>query len=124
MAFLSIVYRFVINFTFLAVVYYSLNFMEKYPQRATVAFLVLAYSAMRAASTLRSFYFYQKIEKLEAETRRLQTLSHQGTGEAGTRKQIVEETARFRRDGEMKSYVDLFFLALIVVLCVVKIVTQ
>jgi hypothetical protein len=66
MVFLSFVYRFVTNFALLAMVYFSLNFMEKYPNRAILAMLVLVYTGMRAASTLRAFYFYQKIEKLEA----------------------------------------------------------
>ena len=64
MKILSHAYRFVSNFLFLALVYYSLNFMEKYPQRATLAILVLVYAAMRAATALRSFYFFQKIERL------------------------------------------------------------
>jgi hypothetical protein len=55
---LGYVYRVVSNFAFLALVYYSLNFMEKYHQRATIAILVLIYAGMRAASALRSFYFY------------------------------------------------------------------
>ena len=37
MKFLSYAYRFLSNFIFLALVYYSLNFMEKYQQRAVVA---------------------------------------------------------------------------------------
>jgi hypothetical protein len=40
------------------------------------------------------------------------------------RKQIVADAAKLRRDGELKAYMDLFFLALIVLLCVAKIVTQ
>jgi len=32
--------------------------------------------------------------------------------------------AQLRRDGEIKSYIDLFFLAAIVLLCVAKIVTN
>jgi hypothetical protein len=124
MAFLSIIYRFVTNFAFLAMVYFSLNFMEKYPNRAILAILVLVYSAMRAASTLRAFYFFQKIEKLETETRRLQAPINDGGGGTAARKQIVVDVARLRRDGELKSYMDLFFLALIVLLCVAKIVTQ
>lgn len=62
MVFLSFVYRFVTNFAFMAMVYFSLNFMEKYQNRAIIAILVLVYTGMRAASTLRAFYFYQKIE--------------------------------------------------------------
>ena len=37
MAFLSIIYRFLTNFAFMAMVYFSLNFMEKYPNRAIAA---------------------------------------------------------------------------------------
>lgn len=81
MIFLSFVYRFVTNFAFMAMVYFSLNFMEKYQNRAIIAILVLVYAAMRAASTLRAFYFFQKIEKLEAETRRLQGPINDGSGE-------------------------------------------
>ena len=121
MVFLTFVYRFISNFAFLAVVYFSLNFMEKYQNRAILAILVLAYSAMRAASALHSFYFFQKIEKLEGEARRLQSVTNEATA---ARKQIVTEAARLRRDAELKSYMDLFFLALIVLLCVAKIVTQ
>ena len=124
MVFLSFVYRFVTNFAFLAMVYFSLNFMENYQHRAILAILVLVYSAMRAASTLRAFYFYQKIEKLEAETRRLQAPINDGNGGTNARKQIVTDVARLRRDGELKSYMDLFFLALIVLLCVAAIVRQ
>ena len=124
MAFLSIIYRFLTNFAFMAMVYFSLNFMEKYPNRAMLAILVLVYSAMRAASTLRSFYFFQKIEKLEVETRRLQGPINDGSGGTNARKQVVTDVARLRRDGEIKSYMDLFFLALIVLLCVANIMRQ
>ena len=76
---LGYVYRVLSNFAFLAVVYYSLNFMEKYHHRAIVAILVLVYATMRGISALRSFYFFQKIERLELETRRLAAVA----GEAG-----------------------------------------
>ncbi|WP_368507940.1 hypothetical protein [Bradyrhizobium lupini] len=124
MVFLSFVYRFVTNFAFMAMVYFSLNFMEKYQNRAIIAILVLVYTGMRAASTLRAFYFYQKIEKLEAETKRLQAPLNEGTGGTSVRKQVVVDVARLRRDGEVKSYMDLFFLALIVLLCVANIMRQ
>ncbi|CUT15313.1 Bll5254 protein [Bradyrhizobium sp.] len=124
MVFLSFVYRFVTNFAFMAMVYFSLNFMEKYQNRAIIAILVLIYSGMRAASTLRAFYFYQKIERLEAETKRLQGPINDGAGGTNTRKQVVVDVARLRRDGEVKSYMDLFFLALIVLLCVANIMRQ
>ena len=103
MVFLSFVYRFLTNFAFMAMVYFSLNFMEKYPNRAILAILVLVYAAMRAASTLRAFYFFQKIERLEAETRRLQAPINDGSGGTTARKQVVADVARLRRDGELKS---------------------
>lgn len=124
MVFLSFVYRFVTNFAFMAMVYFSLNFMEKYQNRAIIAILVLVYSGMRAASTLRAFYFYQKIERLEAETKRLQGPINDGAGGTSARKQVVADVARLRRDGELKSYMDLLFMALIVLLCVANIMRQ
>lgn len=124
MVFLSFVYRFMTNFAFMTMVYFSLNFMEKYQNRAIIAILVLVYAGMRAASTLRAFYFFQKIEKLEAETKRLQAPINDGSGGTNARKQVVADVARLRRDGELKSYMDLFFLALIVLLCVANIMRQ
>jgi hypothetical protein len=79
---------------------------------------------MRAASALRSFYFFQRIERLELEARRLANVAAEGPGSSSTRRQIVNEVAGLRQAGEMKSYIDLLFLALIVLLCVSKIVTD
>lgn len=124
MRLLSFAYRFLTNFAFLAAVYFSLNYIEKYNNRAVLAILVLVYSGMRAASALRSFYFYQRIERLEAEARRLQTALGEAKGTASPRRQIVIDVVRLRRDAEIKSYIDLFFLAAVVLLCVSKIVTD
>lgn len=124
MKFLSHAYRFVSNFLFLALVYYSLNFIEKYPQRAVLAILVLIYAAMRSASALRSFYFFQRIERLELEVRRLSGLAGEGPAAAASRKQIVSDVSVLRRAGEINSYIDLLFLAMVVLLCVSKIVTN
>jgi hypothetical protein len=124
MRLLSFVYRFISNFAFLSVVYFSLNFMEKYNNRAILAILVLVYTAMRAASTLRSFYFFQKIERLEIETRRLMASAADSAGISASRRQAVSDVGGLRRDAEMKAYMDLFFLACIVLLCVAKIVTE
>ena len=98
--------------------------MEKYQQRAIVAILVLVYAAMRAASALRTFYFYQKIERLELDARRLAALTGEGPAALNSRKQIVTDVTVLRRAGEIKSYIDLLFLALIVLLCISKIVTN
>lgn len=124
MRILTHVYRFISNFLFLALVYYSLNFMEKYPQRATLAILVLVYAAMRAATALRSFYFFQRIERLEFETRRLVGMLGEGPAASTQRKQVVTDVTALRRAGEINSYIDLLFLAMIVLLCVSKIVTN
>jgi hypothetical protein len=124
MILLSYIYRFVSNFVFLALVYFSLNFMEKYEHRALVAFLVLVYAAMHAASALRSFYFFQRIERLEGEARRLGMAMVEGPSSAASRKQIVVAVAELRHAGEIKSYIDLLFLALVILLCIAKIVTN
>jgi hypothetical protein len=124
MRLLSHAYRFLSNFVFLAMVYYSLNFIEKYQQRAILAILVLAYAAMRAASALRSFYFFQRIERLELEARRLAAATGEGPTALTSRKQIVVDVGVLRRAGEINAYIDLLFLAMIVMLCVSKIVTN
>ncbi|MGA8899282.1 hypothetical protein [Bradyrhizobium sp.] len=124
MKFLSYLYRFASNFLFLVLVYFSLNFLDKYEQRVIVAVLVLVYCAMRAASSLRSFYFFQRIERLEVETRRLSAAAGEGHSGSSQRKLVVNEVSALRQAGEMKAYIDLLFLALIVLLCVSKIVTN
>ena len=123
MKILGYVYRVVSNFAFLALVYYSLNFMEKYNQRAIVAILVLIYASMSAFSALRSFYFFQKIERLELEARRLAGTTGE-VGAAAQRRHVVSDVSALRQNGEMKSYIDLFFLAMVVLLCIAKIVTN
>jgi ABC-type transport system involved in cytochrome bd biosynthesis fused ATPase/permease subunit len=124
MQFFNHVYRFFSNFLFLAFVYFSLNFIEKYQHRATLAILVLIYSAMRAATALRSFYFFQRIERLEGEARRLAAVLDEGPAAASSRRQVVTDVAMLRQAGEISSYIDLLFLALIVLLCISKIVTN
>ena len=123
MTFLSYAYRFVSNFVFLALVYFSLNFLPKYEHRVIVSVLVLVYAGMHAATALRSFYFFQRIERLEAEARRLALAAGEGPGAQASRKQIVSEVSGLRHAGEMKAYIDLLFLALVILLCIAKIVT-
>jgi hypothetical protein len=124
MKFLGYAYRVVSNFVFLALVYYSLNLIEKYPQRAMLSALILVYAAMHSISALRSFYFFQRIERLEGETRRLATSVAEGPSASAARKQIVGDVAQLRHAGEMKAYIDLLFLALVILLCIAKIVTN
>ena len=124
MTFLSYAYRFASNFVFLALVYFSLNFVQKYEHRVVVSILVLVYAGMHAASALRSFYFFQRIERLEGEARRLAAAAAEGPNSASARKQIVSEVSELRHAGEVKSYIDLLFLALVILLCIAKIVTN
>jgi hypothetical protein len=79
---------------------------------------------MRAASALRSFYFFQRIERLELEARRPAGRTGDGPAASAARKQIINDVGTLRHAGEMKAYIDLLFLALVVVLCVSKIVTN
>ena len=120
----SYAYRFVSNFVFLALVYFSLNFLPKYEHRVIVSVLVLVYAGMHAATALRSFYFFQRIERLEGEARRLAAIAAEGPGAAASRKLIVNEVGGLRHAGEMKAYIDLLFLALVILLCIAKIVTN
>ena len=124
MIFLGYAYRFLSNFVFLALVYLALNFLDKYQHRVVVAVLVLVYAGMYAASALRSFHFFQRIERLEGEARRLAAAAAEGPNSATARKQIVADVTALRYAGEMKSYIDLLFLALVILLCIVKIVTN
>lgn len=119
MTLLSYCYRFVSNFAFLAVVYFTLNFITKYEERTIIAALVLAYAAMRVASALRQFHFFARIERLETEARTAFTNVIDSPG----KKQALREVATLRHQGELKAYIDLLFLGLIVLLCVAKIVT-
>jgi hypothetical protein len=124
MLFLSYAYRFLSNFVFLTLVYFALNFLDKYQHRVVVAVLVLVYAGMHAASALRSFHFFQRIERLEDEARRLAAAAAEGPNLATARKQIVGDVTALRSAGEMKSYIDLLFLALVILLCIAKIVTN
>ena len=124
MVFLSYVYRFLSNFVFLALVYFALNFLEKYQHRVVVAVLVLVYAGMHAVSALRSFHFFQRVERLELEARRLVAALGEGPNSTSTRKQVIAEVGTLRHSGEMKAYIDLLFLAIVILLCVAKIVTN
>ena len=124
MQLLSYAYRFLSNFVFLALVYLALNFLEKYQHRVVVAILVLVYAGMHAASALRSFHFFQRIERLEMEARRLVAALGEGPNSTSSRKQVVTEVTALRHAGEIKAYIDLLFLAIVILLCVAKIVAN
>ena len=124
MRLLGFIYRFVTNFAFLATVYLSLNYIEKYNNRAILAISILIYAGLRAAIALRSFYFFQRIERLEIESRRVIALVTQGGATSPIKTRTVADVTLLRRDGEIKSYIDLFFLAAVVLLCVAKIVND
>ena len=119
----SFIYRAASNFALLAATYLSLNYIEQYQNRAILAMVILSYAGMRSVTVLRSFQFFSRIERLELELRRI--LNALGEAAAGTStRQVVSEVSVLRHDGEQKSYVDLFFLAAIVILCAAKIVTN
>ena len=124
MVFLSYAYRFLSNFVFLALVYFALNFLEKYQHRVVVAVLVLVYAGMHAASALRSFHFFQRIERLELEARRLVAALGEGPNSTSTRKQVIIEVSALRHAGEIKAYIDLLFLAIVILLCLAKIMAS
>ncbi len=124
MNFASLIYRFFSNFAFLAAVYLSLNYIEKYQNRAVLAIVILLYAGMRSVSVVRSFHFLGRIEKLEADVRKLGSMLGDGPISQVVNRQTVTEVAQLRRDGEKKSYIDLFFLAAVVIFCVGKIVTN
>ena len=123
MLFLGYACRFISNFVFLALVYFALNFLEKYQHRTIVAVLVLVYAGMHAATALRSFHFFQRIERLELEARRLVAATGDRPNSTSARQQLITDVSALRHAGEMKSYVDLLFLALVMLLCIAKIVT-
>jgi hypothetical protein len=124
MLILSYAYRVLSNFVFLALVYLALNFLDKYQHRVVVAVLVLIYAAMHAASALRSFHFFQRIERLELEVRRLLAAIGEGMSLPSARKQIVTDVTALRHAGEIKAYIDLLFLAIVLLLCIAKIVAN
>ena len=124
MKFLGYVYRILSNFVFLALVYYSLNFMEKYQQRAIVAILVLVYASMRAASAFRSFIFSSASSGSNSKRAVLRASPARAPPRLPRASISSPMSASLRRDGEMKAYIDLLFLAMVIVLCVSKIVTD
>lgn len=124
MKFLGYLNRFISNFAFLALAYYSLNLMEKYQQRVILAVLILVYAALHGVAAFRSFYFFHRIERLEKETRRLGVVAESGPSDTAARKIIVGEVAGLRRSGELNTYMDLMFLTLVTLLCFSKIVTD
>ncbi len=126
MLFLSYAYRVLSNFVFLALVYFALNFLEKYQHRVVVAVLVLIYAGMHAASALRSFHFFQRIERLELERRR-GWLAALGEGPNSAARAQADRHRRHRAaltPAKSKAYIDLLFLAIVILLCIAKIVTN
>lgn len=119
----SFIYRALSNFALLAATYLSLNYIEQYQNRAILAMVILSYAGMRSVTVLRSFQFFSRIERLELELRRVLNALGEAAAKTSTR-QVVSDVSVLRHDGERKSYIDLFFLAAIVILCAAKIVTN
>jgi hypothetical protein len=51
-------------------------------------------------------------------------LTGEGPNASTARKQIVADVSVLRRAGEINAYIDLLFLAMVVLLCVSRIVTN
>ena len=95
MKILGYVYRFVSNFAFLALVYYSLNFMEKYQQRAIVAILVLVYAL--DARDLGAAFVLLLPEDRAARTRGAPSRRLPGRGPGGVMPHASKSSPRWRR---------------------------
>ncbi len=115
---LSLTYRFISNFALLAMAYFSLNLIENYDQRAVLALLIMAYAGTRIVSAIRSFQFHGKIEQLESDFKRV--LGAIDEIKSRPVPAIVTQVGTLRRHGEMKAYLDLFFLSVIVIICITK----
>jgi hypothetical protein len=48
----------------------------------------------------------------------------EGPSSTSARKQVVTDVSALRQAGEMKAYIDLLFLAIVILLCIAKIVTN
>ena len=48
----------------------------------------------------------------------------EGPNSTSARKQVVSDVGALRHAGEVKAYIDILFLALVILLCIAKIVTN
>ena len=64
------------------------------------------------------------LSRLELEARRLVAALGEGPNSTSTRRQVITEVSALRHAGEIKSYIDLLFLAIVMLLCIAKIVTN
>jgi hypothetical protein len=122
MKYLSYIYRFTLNLVLLVVVYFSLNFVEKYEQRTILAALVMVYAALMCISALSSIHSFQSVERLERETGRL--IQAIDAAASLARFETINNVTEFRKASEIRSYIDLLIHILIVVLCISKIVAS
>jgi hypothetical protein len=56
--------------------------------------------------------------------RRIGALPNETATAVAQRKLVAAEVGSLRQAGEMKAYIDLLFLALVILLCIAKIVTN
>ena len=115
---LSYLYRFASNAAFLSVSYVALNYLTQYSERILVAYLILLCCAMRIVSVICQLVFLQKVKLLEIEAG-----AFVGTCPArrATRNRAIRSATVSRQQSEWKAYIDLVFLVLISLLCVVRI---
>jgi hypothetical protein len=122
MKYLSYAYRFILNFVLLVMVYFSLNFVEKYEQRTILAALVMVYAVLMCISALSSINSFHRVERLERETGRL--IQAIDAAASIARFAIINNVTDFRKASEIRSYIDLLVHILIVLLCISKIVAS
>jgi uncharacterized membrane protein affecting hemolysin expression len=103
-------------------VYFSLNFVEKYEQRTILAALVMVYAVLMCVSALSSINSFHRVERLERETGRL--IQAIDAAASIARFAIINNVTDFRKASEIRSYIDLLVHILIVLLCISKIVAS
>lgn len=115
---LSLAYRFASNFVLLAMAYFSLNLVQQYDQRVILAMIIMLFAGMRILSSLRAFHFFGRVEQLESDFKRVLGALEALKGRPPPA--IIQQVADLRHSGEMKAYLDLFFLSVIIIICIAR----
>lgn len=113
------IYRTGTNFLLLTATHLSLNRLDQYAHRATLAATILSYAAMRFLTALRSLSFLRKIEQLEHECRHSEHVVRRRT--KFSRPQLLAMVRSTRKSSETIAYIDCLFLAFVIVLCLSKV---
>jgi hypothetical protein len=112
---LSIVYKFFSGFSFLASIYFALNFVTRHEERTVVASLALLYSSTRFVSAIRMLASFRKIERLEMEAKAAASFD---PAKGLARWSTILDVAQIRREGELRGYMELLFQGIIAIICI------